>query len=111
MGTVVGAILSQAFQHQPVWAGVILIGLAAAGWSSSLGITRVAAADPTKTFRLNFLGDLWDQLRLIRKDRVLFLTVLGNNYFWFLAVLLSQNVIIYGLDVLKADQTHTGYLQ
>ena len=36
---------------------------------------------------------------------------MGNNYFWFLAVLLSQNVIIYGLDVLRCDQTHTGYLQ
>ncbi len=111
LGTVVGAILSQTFERQPAWAGVILIGLAAAGLISALGITQVAPADSTKTFRLNFLGDLWEQIQLIRKDRVLFLAVMGNNYFWFLAVLLSQNVIIYGLDVLHADQTHTGYLQ
>ena len=110
-GTVVGAMLSQRFEHAPVWAGATLIVLALFGLGSSLGITRVPPADPTKKFRLNFLGDLWEQIQLIRKDRVLFLAVLGNNYFWFLAVLLSQNVIIYGLDVLRCDQTHTGYLQ
>jgi acyl-[acyl-carrier-protein]-phospholipid O-acyltransferase / long-chain-fatty-acid--[acyl-carrier-protein] ligase len=110
-GTVVGAILSQRFEHTPIWAGATLIALALFGLVSSLSITRVPPADPTKKFRLNFLGDLWEQIRLIRKDRVLFLAVLGNNYFWFLAVLLSQNVIIYGLDVLRCDQTHNGYLQ
>lgn len=108
-GTVVGAMLSQ--HVPPFWAGIVLIGLAVTGLLSSLGITAVPPADPTKPFRLNFLGDLWDQIRIIRKDRVLFLAVLGNNYFWFLAVLLSQNIIIYGLDVLRCDQTHNGYLQ
>jgi acyl-[acyl-carrier-protein]-phospholipid O-acyltransferase/long-chain-fatty-acid--[acyl-carrier-protein] ligase len=39
------------------------------------------------------------------------MAVIGNTYFWFLAVLLSQNIIIYGLDVLRIDQTHNGYLQ
>ena len=108
-GTVAGAMLSQHFA--PAWAGVVLIGLAVAGLCSSLGIPSVPAANPTKQFRLNFLGDLWSQMKLIRQDRVLSLAVMGNNYFWFLAVLLSQNVIIYGLDVLRCDQTHTGYLQ
>ncbi|MEI6084894.1 MAG: acyl-[ACP]--phospholipid O-acyltransferase [Verrucomicrobiota bacterium] len=108
-GTVVGAMLSQ--HLAPFWAGIVLIGLAVAGLISSFGITRVPAADPTKHFRLNFLGDLWEQIQLIRKDRVLNLAVLGNTYFWFLAVLLSQNIIIYGLDVLRCDQTHNGYLQ
>ncbi len=111
LGTVAGAILSQRFEQAPLWAGIILIGLATAGLVSSFGITRVPPADPTKPFRVNFLGDLWTQIGVMRKDRVLFLAVLGNNFFWFLAVLLSQNIIIYGLDVLRIDQTHNGYLQ
>ena len=111
LGTVVGAMLSQRFEKAPIWAGIILVGLAVCGLGTSLGMGRVAPADPTKKFRLNFVGDLWEQIQLIRKDRVLFLAVIGNNYFWFLAVLLSQNVIIYGLDVLRVDQTHNGYLQ
>jgi acyl-[acyl-carrier-protein]-phospholipid O-acyltransferase/long-chain-fatty-acid--[acyl-carrier-protein] ligase len=111
LGTVAGAMLSQAFTRQPAWSGIVLIGLAAFGFLTSLGISRVPAADPTKEFRWNFLGDLGSQIRLIRQDRVLTMAVIGNTYFWFLAVLLSQNIIIYGLDVLRIDQTHNGYLQ
>ena len=111
LGTVGGAMLSQVFTHQPMWAGVVLVALAAVGLVTSLGITRVSAADPTKEFRWNFLSDLGEQIRLIRRDRVLTMAVIGNTYFWFLAVLLSQNIIIYGLDVLRVDQTHNGYLQ
>ena len=111
LGTVAGAMLSQAFTRQPAWSGIVLVGLAALGLLTSLGISRVPAADPTKEFRWNFLGDLGSQIRLIRQDRVLMMAVIGNTYFWFLAVLLSQNIIIYGLDVLRIDQTHNGYLQ
>ncbi len=111
LGTVGGAVLSQAFTHQPMWAGVALVALAVFGLATSLGITRVPAADPTKQFRWNFLGDLGEQIRLIRQDHVLKMAVIGNTYFWFLAVLLFQNVIIYGLDVLRIDPTHNGYLQ
>ncbi|MGA2605216.1 MAG: acyl-[ACP]--phospholipid O-acyltransferase [Verrucomicrobiia bacterium] len=111
LGTIAGAMLSQAFTREPAWSGVALVGLAAFGLFTSLGITRVPAADPTKEFRWNLLGDLGSQIRLIRQDRVLMMAVIGNSYFWFLAVLLSQNIIIYGLDVLRIDQTHNGYLQ
>jgi acyl-[acyl-carrier-protein]-phospholipid O-acyltransferase/long-chain-fatty-acid--[acyl-carrier-protein] ligase len=110
-GTVAGGILSQMFTARPVWEGVALVALAGFGLASSLFITRTPAADPTHRFRLNFLGDLWAQVRIMRKDRVLWLALLGNTYFWFLAAMLQQNIIIYGLDVLKTDQSHNSYLQ
>ncbi len=111
LGTVAGAMLSQQFTHQPAYAGAVLIALALLGLSTSFGITHVPAVDPTKKFRWNFLSDLGSQIKLIGQDRVLKMAVIGNTYFWFLAVLLSQNLIIYGLDVLRVDQTHNGYLQ
>ncbi|HTS18904.1 MAG TPA: acyl-[ACP]--phospholipid O-acyltransferase [Verrucomicrobiae bacterium] len=111
LGTVAGAALSQVFVHQPMWSGVVLIALAGVGLLTSLGITRVPAADPTKAFRWNFLGDLGAQWKIIRQDYVLMMAVIGNTYFWFLGVLLTQNIIIYSLDILRVDQTHTGYLQ
>jgi acyl-[acyl-carrier-protein]-phospholipid O-acyltransferase/long-chain-fatty-acid--[acyl-carrier-protein] ligase len=110
-GTVAGGILSQVFGSRQAWAGVVLVVLAGCGLASSLFMTRVPASDPGHKFRLNFLGDLWAQVRLMRKDRVLWLALLGNTYFWFLAALLQQNVIIYGLDILKTDQSHNSYLQ
>jgi acyl-[acyl-carrier-protein]-phospholipid O-acyltransferase / long-chain-fatty-acid--[acyl-carrier-protein] ligase len=111
LGTVAGAALSQTFVRRPMWSGVVLIALAGVGLLTSLGITRVPAADPTKPFRWNFLSDLGAQWKIIRQDYVLTMAVIGNTYFWFLGVLLTQNIIIYSLDILRVDQTHTGYLQ
>src|SRR6185312_8449872 len=76
-----------------------------------LGISKVPAADPAKLFRANPLGDLWMQLRLIHKDRVLWLAVLGSTYFWFLGALLTANIVFYGSDVLHISSTRTGILQ
>jgi acyl-[acyl-carrier-protein]-phospholipid O-acyltransferase / long-chain-fatty-acid--[acyl-carrier-protein] ligase len=111
LGTVAGGVLSQVFGPQPVWAGVTLVALAFFGLISSVFITRTPAADPAHRFRLNFPSEVWSQIRIMRRDRVLWLALLGNTYFWFLAALLQQNIIIYGLDVLKTDQSHNSYLQ
>ena len=68
------------------------------------------AAAPEKPFRLNIVGDLWVQIGKMRKDRALFLAVLGNTYFWFLGSLLFSTIVVYGPDVLHVGQTKTGYL-
>jgi len=110
-GLVSGAFLADVFHGRQGWSGLIFIGLSFVGLLFSLGITKVPAADPAKKYRANPLGDLWEQVRLIRKDRVLWLAVLGNTYFWFLAALLSANIVFYGEDVLHATSTRTGVLQ
>src|SRR5208283_5394022 len=88
----------------------ILLVLAFIGLMTSLGITRVPAADPTRKFRANFLGDLFAQLRLIRRDRVLMLATLGNSYFFFLGQLLQLNVFFYGAQILHLDEIGIGQL-
>jgi len=110
-GLVSGAFLADVFHGRQAWSGLIFIGLSLVGLLFSLGITRVPAADPTKRYRANPLGDLWEQLRVIRKDQVLWLAVLGNTYFWFLGALLSANIVFYGEDVLHSTSTGTGMLQ
>jgi acyl-[acyl-carrier-protein]-phospholipid O-acyltransferase/long-chain-fatty-acid--[acyl-carrier-protein] ligase len=110
-GSVTGAFLADAFSVRQVFSGVIFLSLSILGLLSALGISRVPAADPAKKFRANFLGDLWSQGKLIRSDRVLWLAVVGNTYFWFLGALLQFNIIMYGQDVLKISSTHNGILQ
>jgi len=110
-GGVGGAFLADHFQGRQGWSGLIFISLSLLGLIFSLGITKVPAADPTKKFRANPIGDLWQQGVLIRKDRVLRLTVLGNTYFWFLAMLLIVNILFYSTDVLDISFTRTGILQ
>ena len=110
-GTVAGAWLATWRPEMQAWAGVLLVGLAGTGLLASLGITRVPAADPAKRFRVNFLGDVWANIQLARKDRVLALSLVGNTYFWFLGALLQMVIFIYGIDVLKVSEVETSYLQ
>ena len=109
-GTVAGAWMGEHFSGHEVYAGYVLLGLSAIGFGTSLGIDKVRAAAPEKPFRLNIVGDLWVQIGKMRKDRALFLAVLGNTYFWFLGSLLFSTIVIYGPDVLHIGQTKTGYL-
>src|SRR5271154_1239400 len=110
-GSVAGAFMTDAFRGRQLLSGVVFLSLSVLGLFCALGISRVPAADPAKKFRANFLGDLWAQGKLIRSDRVLWLAVVGNTYFWFLGALLQFAIIIYGQDVLRISSTHNGILQ
>jgi acyl-[acyl-carrier-protein]-phospholipid O-acyltransferase/long-chain-fatty-acid--[acyl-carrier-protein] ligase len=109
-GMAAGALLYKSFQGRQVWSGTVLIGLAAAGLVLSLGISRVPAANPQKRFRANFVGELWQQIQVMRRDRVLWLACLGNTYFWFIGQLLQQGVLDYGENVLRVGEVRTTYL-
>jgi len=109
-GTVAGAWMGEHFSAHEVYAGYVLLGLSVIGFATSLAIDDVPAAAPEKPFRLNIVGDLWLQIGKMRRDRALFLAVLGNTYFWFLGSLLFSTIVVYGPDVLHVGQTRTGYL-
>src|SRR5882724_2081489 len=109
-GIAAGALLYKQFEGRQDWAGIVLIVFAFVGLGFSLGITRVPAADPRRAFRANFLRDLWQQIQLMREDRVLWLACLGNMYFWFIAQLLQQGVVDYGENVLKLGEIRTSYV-
>lgn len=110
VGTITGAALAERFHGREVYAGYFLLSLAVVGFLTSIGIDRVPAAAPEKKFQINFLGDLWQQIGLMRRDKALFLAVIGNTYFWFLGSLLFSTIVVYGPDVLHVGQTKTGYL-
>ena len=110
-GTMGAGYLALRYHGRESIAGFLLFGFACFGLVTSLGISRVPAADPTKKFRWNPLGDFGAQLKTIRADRVLGWAVLGNSYLFFLAALLQLTIILYGHDVLRVDDTHVSYLQ
>ncbi|HHY84131.1 MAG TPA: MFS transporter, partial [Verrucomicrobia bacterium] len=104
-GTIGGGWLFEQFKGSHWWAGIVLIGLAACGTVTSLGIDRVPAADPAKRFAFNPFADLFRQVGVIRRDRVLMLAVLGNTYFFFVAALIQQyNIFAYGKDLLGLSE-------
>jgi acyl-[acyl-carrier-protein]-phospholipid O-acyltransferase / long-chain-fatty-acid--[acyl-carrier-protein] ligase len=110
-GSAIGGLMFKAFEGRQHYSAAIFIGLAVVGFLTSLGITRIPAANPEKKFRANFLGDLFEQVRDIRRDRVLWLAVLGNVYFSFVGALVLQNAILFGTDSLQVGEIRTSYMQ
>ena len=110
-GTVLGGYLSVVFAGRQYLSGIVFLACSAVGLVTSFGISKVPAADPGKAFRINFVGDLWAQCRLILRDRVLWLAVAGNTYFFFLAGLLQFAIVFYGRDILHVPATQSGFLQ
>src|SRR5215469_477732 len=110
-GTIAAGYLSDGFRGRQQWSGLIFIGLATLGTLMSLGISRVPNADPTRKFHVNFIAEVWRETWEIKKDRVLWLAVLGNTYFWFLGALLQLIIILYGRQVFHLSDRHNGFLQ
>jgi acyl-[acyl-carrier-protein]-phospholipid O-acyltransferase / long-chain-fatty-acid--[acyl-carrier-protein] ligase len=109
--TMAAGFLAVAFRGRQIWSGAILLGFTLIGVFASLGISRVPAADPSRSFRSNPFADFGGQMRIIAKDRVLGWAVIGNTYLWFLAALLQFVIVIYGHDVLHVDEAQISYLQ
>jgi acyl-[acyl-carrier-protein]-phospholipid O-acyltransferase/long-chain-fatty-acid--[acyl-carrier-protein] ligase len=103
--------LADVFRGRHFWSGIILLGLTLIGLLTSLGISRLPAANPARAFRANPFADLGGQLRIIARDGVLSWAVVGNTYLWFLAALLQFVIVVYGHDVLQVDETQISYLQ
>jgi len=110
-GIAVGGLLYTAFIGRQQYSALVFIALAGFGLACSLGLPKLPAANPTKQFHANFCADLFGQIRAIRRDRVLWLALLGNIYFSFVGLLALNNVMMFGMDTLHVGETGTSYLQ
>ena len=110
LGTVVAGQLSERFQESLWIPGALLVVLAGVGLSTSLGIKRVPAANPSRPIRLNFIPEMGRQIRKIRKDRSLFLAIVGDAYFLFLGAIIQLTVLFYGKETLGLADSQISYL-
>ena len=110
-GIAVGGLLYTAFIGRQQCSALVFIALAGFGLVCSLGLPKLPAANPTKQFHANFCADLFGQIRAIRRDRVLWLALLGNIYFSFVGLLALNNVMMFGMDTLHVGEKGTSYLQ
>jgi len=110
-GTVAGSRLPEFFSGHQAYGGFFFLACSLLGLFTACFISRVPAADPRKIFRLNLFGDLSTHLARARRDRALWLAIVGNTYFWFLGALLQFNVVLYGERVLHVPGSRSAYLQ
>ncbi|MGB9467084.1 MAG: MFS transporter [Candidatus Acidiferrum sp.] len=105
-----GGFLAQTFHGHQIWSGVIFLALTVLGLSTSFGISKVPAADPTRRFDWNVPGEFFREMRRMRADSTLWTAVVANTFFWFLGSLLLLNIVLYATDILHVDDAHSSYL-
>jgi len=110
LGTAVGGYLFEAWRAHLWMIGVLVVAVAIVGTASSFRIPRVPAAAPGTSIRKNPFGEIWSGVATLRRDRVLWLTVLGISYFWFLGSLLQLVMILFGAQVMSLSDTWVGVL-
>ena len=96
--------MSEHFRGRQGWSGLVLVAWRCVGLATSLGITRVPAADPAKRVSApTSSATSGRRCEAMRGDRPLVLAVSGNTYFNFLGALLLLNLFFYGADVLQVE--------
>ncbi|HMD33274.1 MAG TPA: acyl-[ACP]--phospholipid O-acyltransferase [Candidatus Acidoferrales bacterium] len=109
-GTMAAGEMAEHFRGAHHLSGAFLLGFTGLGLLASLAMPRLSAVDPAKPYRLNFVADVWREIKYIRRDRVLSFAILGNTYFFFLGVLLQSLIILYGEDVLHLRESQSSYM-
>lgn len=110
LGKVVGGALAQSAHQQGHIMGSALLLIAAVGLISSLFIPNVPAAGSRRQFQPNVLKEVFNNIRIIKSERPIFLSMVGLTYFAFLSGLFELNILIYAKDMVGADKLHTSYL-
>ncbi|WP_395017792.1 acyl-[ACP]--phospholipid O-acyltransferase [Dongia sp.] len=110
IGTAGGGALYQFFGAHPWFLGGVTIGIAVIGTLTSLGIGRTPNPKQRKVFQLNPVIDSVFAIRAVKRNRRLWLTVLGICWFWFLGSLLQLAMPVYGKQVLQISESATSWL-
>ncbi|MDB5856026.1 MAG: transporter [Herminiimonas sp.] len=111
MGTFVGILLGEVLGavlvvHKP-W-GVELIAastlaIAVVGWLASRGIPSTLAPDPTLVVNWNPFTESIRNIAYSRRNRVVFLSLLGNSWFWFYGAIVLAQFPVYAKETLHGD--------
>jgi acyl-[acyl-carrier-protein]-phospholipid O-acyltransferase/long-chain-fatty-acid--[acyl-carrier-protein] ligase len=110
LGIACGSFLYKEWKPETWRIGVVLLGIAVAGFLASLRITRVPAAGAREPFRLNPISEIVTGTRHLLRDRPMWLSVLGISYFWFLGALFQSDLVDLGKETLHASDGQIGLL-
>ena len=113
MGTFVGILLGEVLGavlvvHKPwgielVAGGTIVI--AVIGWLTSRAIPLSPAPEPELRINPNPFSEMARNLSFSRQNRPVFLSLLGNSWFWFYGFIILSQFPVYAKDYLHGDHS------
>lgn len=116
VGTFLGNWLSTeevtgAFGQERWWiSALVLIGVATAGWLTSLTIMPLSPANPFRKFPWDMFRQTWRDLQILAADRALLRVALGIMFFWTLGMLANLNIDQFAWEGYATEQTQVSPL-
>ncbi|MDD4202295.1 MAG: acyl-[ACP]--phospholipid O-acyltransferase [Candidatus Omnitrophica bacterium] len=88
----------------------IFMGIAVLGIISSLFVTKGKPASSQRKMELNIIKELISNMKHIRLDRGVFLSIVGLTYFGLFGGLFQLNILLYASKIMQVNEMHTGIL-
>lgn len=106
LGTLAAGVLAADADHASDVGPLVtvLFAVAILGLVASLAMPRLAAAAPSLRIDWNPWTATLDNLRAAREQRAVFLSVLGNSWFWFYGAVVLTQLPVYAKDVLHGSE-------
>lgn len=104
LGLIIGGLAVSVNPESHVLIGACLAGLAVAGYVVSRAIPQTRAADPDLRISLNSWRVTWRIIGFARKERSVFLSILGISWFWAFGSAMTLQMPAYTRDVLHGNE-------
>ncbi len=88
----------------------IFMAISVLGIFTSLFVTKVESKKSERSLQVNIVKEMVENIRWIKKDRSLILSILGLMYFGFLGGLFQPNIQLYARKLLEVSHLMTGLL-
>jgi 1-acyl-sn-glycerol-3-phosphate acyltransferase len=102
LGTLAGGVLAASHGTTTMVGAMIFV--AAAGFLMSLAMPRTAPADASLRIDWNPWTSTFASIRAARESRTVFLSVLGNSWFWFYGALVLAQLPLFVKTVLGGSE-------
>ncbi len=104
LGTILGGILVGVPSWGTMLVSLTTIGVACSRWPVSRQIPHSPAPDPTLKVNWNVFSETANIVQLIRKDRTIFLSILGISWFWCYGSLFLSQFPNYSKEVIGGNE-------
>jgi acyl-[acyl-carrier-protein]-phospholipid O-acyltransferase / long-chain-fatty-acid--[acyl-carrier-protein] ligase len=92
------------------WSAIVLLGVAVAGWLTSLLIAKLPAADPSRRFPWDMAQQSWRDLKTLAYTPAMLRVAMGIMFFWTLGALAHLNIDQFVFEAGGGKQTQVAPL-
>ena len=104
LGTILGGLLVSMPRGGGYLISAAVMGFAAMGWLSSLRIPSLPPIAQAQPLQLNIFKSTVDILRICRRTRSVFLSILGISWFWLVGAVVLSILPAYCKQTLNANE-------